>query len=142
MRIITPPHDDNGVVDAGNQIGKEVGNDRPSPESNEKHTDQEEPEPRTDEEQAGDIQDIPMTSSRTEGWMVSRIGSIFPFAKLSEVEPISLQCAGTLPTFLTRMMTESDFPPLHFHPHRNESFGSLEELLGILDMALEIVNAN
>jgi hypothetical protein len=138
MCIVPPTNDDKGIIATGNQNVNESGNYGQSPESNASHIAHEgmqHPEHLTNEVQASGMLDIPMTNSTSVD-----NESISPFAGLPEEGPISPQCAGNAADYLT---AKSDIPTycLHPHPHHNE-LGSLEGLLDILDMVLEIVNTN
>lgn len=130
---LTPPTDeDNVAIDAASQ-----DSDTPSI-GGQSHVVREivqVPAPARDEEQVEGMMDIVVANSQRVAWSGSPINSDSPSTRLSEEEPISPQCVHGA----------TDFPPemmLCLHPHRNQALDSLERLLGILDQALEIVNAN
>jgi hypothetical protein len=145
MRIIPSTNEDNRIVDAESQSGNIQGDGGPSPALNENHIIHEDPhgaELERNEEQGDGIMDVSVTSSSSVDWMGSRMESTAPpFTRLSEDVPISPSCAGGVTDILPQLRMESDFTPFSFHPHRFEALDGVERLLGILDMALEIVNS-
>jgi hypothetical protein len=144
MRIIPPTNEDNRIVDAESQNGNIQGDGGPSPGSGVNRIareDLQDAESKRDEWQGDRIMDVLVTSSGIPDWMGSRMESTSAFARLSEEIVIAPSCAGGVTDFLPQLRMESDFTPLSFHPHRFEALDGVERLLGILDMALEIVNS-
>jgi hypothetical protein len=138
MCFSIPSHEYDGIVNAGNQNGIDQGNDGPSPNSNENRIAHEmvqhHTEPRRDQGQTNGVLDLAVMNSNSVDWMGSRMETISPLPRLSEEGLLSPHWA---PSCLPGMI-----PPFSFHLHRSEATSNLERLLSIIDMALEIVNAN
>jgi hypothetical protein len=140
MRLIPPVKEDNDTVDTGNQDVDSPGNGGPSPESSEDRISDD--ELQLEQEQTNGMMDIVLTTSNREDLMGSCVESMSPFARLLEEEPNFPSCFSGSAYFLPRMMMDPDFPPFSIRLQRDETTDKLEGLLGILDMALAIVNGN
>jgi hypothetical protein len=143
MCFSIPSHEVDDIVNAGNQNGIDQGNGGPSPNFNENRIAHEmvqhHTEPRRDQGQTNGVLDMAVMNSNKVDWMGSRMETISPLPRMSEEGPLSPHWA---PNCLPGMTTESGLPSFSFQPHRSEATGSLERLLSIIDMALEIVNTN